>query len=649
MKIKRTFGILAVCLFVVLSISNPATSQILHEKKGYNFNVVQLDPCVQIDVLDQDRDHYTITLELTPVLDPNITCGSNYKTPMFFINNTPLQLDLLDERGIVIPNNVQYAPLQYYGIDREETGFIWFSGGSLNQLPKTFNLYLGVNKDSDLGTLYAGTGTYGIEVTDATYPYVNTTCLSYMWGNPAQLGKAITQLHCTGNAGNTQMTTERIFRQQGDAFKNTGYYDVIEAGSTRAVLRFYDQSEDSEQYYYIMNFKRGFYTEVIDHSNNFGWRGDKMNVLGKQSANIGAYYGDKGIAGGTQIFPLDEAIHTATLGWINVYLTDNDFGYLWNINDTSGSFYIGNDGVQMAFHMGYDVQYPANTWVKTLVLMGDGNQSLSNTDWDTLYSNSYWADNITTINHTGSIESKHYNAMFLRYANVSPHQIETNITIIRPNDPVSEYIDGYYSFQTQNMSDIDDFYFYFNGSLVHHYAYNNTDWTYGANDPTYAGNSEIQYGGNESQFCAFNSTGNVYNRCNNSMTAITDGFYFVTTLTANRSIVVYYNDSQIVASSPTTTTTTPTTAGNCSCVKNINVDIPPASTCIDNNTIFHNYTFRSSEGLDYVYSYESCPNGCDWETNTCNPSAFEVNTWFIVIAIGLIIGAVWLNRWLNRL
>jgi len=646
MKINRNIVLLAT--FLMFSVLLDLGTSQIYEERSYSFNVIQTDPCIKLDIIAQDHEHQTVTMELNPVVDPNVTCGSNYKTPMYFINNTPLNMDLLNDGGVVIENEIQYAPLEWYGIDSSKTGFVWFSGGSLNQLPKRFNVYMGSQTNGLLGTFYAGSTTYGVVIYDATYPYANTTYISYQWGSPAMAGKSLVNLFFTGQPS-TQMTTERIFRQGSDAFKTTGYYEIIEGGSVRSVIRVWDSAGDSEQYYYVYKDLKTFYTRSIDHSDAWFIRGDKMNLLGSQDGAIGCIYGTAGDGDGTDINPLDESIKTVTLGWVEFYFDNKDYGYLWNWNTTSDQTYIANDGVQFSNYILYNSDAPAGIWFEGLFILADDSNELDGGDFQELYGNWYWADNITTVFETGDLQNCHYTATMLRYCNNSAGVVETNLTISRTNDPMDVEIDGKYIFQSQNFSSVENIYVYLNKSLYHHYAYNNTDWTYGASDPLYAGNSEIWYGGNETQFCTFNSTGNVDNRCNDTMTSVDKGFYFVSIFDANRSIEVFYNDTELASGgAPPTTTTTTTPSGNCSCVKNINVDVIPATSCLSNSTLFHNYTFRSSEGLDYVYSYEWCEYGCDPETNTCNPSSFMSNTYLILFVLGVVILVIVGTRWLNR-
>lgn len=98
----------------------------------------------------------------------------------------------------------------------------------------------------------------------------------------------------------------------------------------------------------------------------------------------------------------------------------------------------------------------------------------------------------------------------------------------------------------------------------------------------------------------------------------------------------------------TSTTTTTTLPNNCSCVKNIVVDVIPSANCLDNQTLFHNSTFRTSEGLDYVYSYESCPYTCDNVTKTCAPDPFTLNSWILGIIFAILIVIVLIASKIRR-
>lgn len=81
----------------------------------------------------------------------------------------------------------------------------------------------------------------------------------------------------------------------------------------------------------------------------------------------------------------------------------------------------------------------------------------------------------------------------------------------------------------------------------------------------------------------------------------------------------------------TTTTTTTIPTDNTTITKTVNIDVDPLITCqSDNSTLFYNYTFVTSDGLDYVYSYKTCEYGCDSETDSCRLSPFELNSVMIL-------------------
>ena len=569
-KGAKKFSLLLVSIILILGVVLNVQAQgndIIKEQSGnLNFRVVSLDPCIEVNILETDSDNKYYSYILQSVLNANQTCPSNYKTPVYFVNNTPITFDItLVEGQSPVPNTAQYIRADWAGITNPDIDvtrevWIWNSGGSLNQLPKWFGVKMNYDGENIgvIGTLYAGTATYGIELTDASPIVVITSTQNWQYGNALGAGgeghiampNSFMRDDSTQNIGIERSLMIYPPSWTPVYFKTTGECDVQEAGAVRTII---SCNDTTKAYRRIFNFKDSnvIYVETIFTSSAWIMNTPKLELC-DEAIDGHVHYGDGTPDGSGDVWGGGDFTVTTAEGWFGLQSNSGVcwYAYVMNMNETSSGHNTIDDGDGIAaFYTGYSgggMTIADGHMLRMNVLLD--NQSLTETQIHDYSVDSFWLDDMGITFNTGAVTAKNYTATNIRFNGT--HGITTvDVTL----DPVSNAIHSVNDkifIQSHNMSGVSNIYIYNHtgssalvaGNLRHHYTLDTTvdnRWEYGASEPTYTPGNPISLGGNETQFCT------ATNKCSDAQTTVDTEFYFVTSFDHVDEFRISYTETEI--------------------------------------------------------------------------------------------------------
>lgn len=633
---------LLIAFFILSMLFFPSASAMEYSNvKGFAFDVISYDDCIEIAIINSDYAERSIEFYLQET-NANVSCSRGYKTPMSFVNATPTDITIW-----LIPEEPE--PHEAYYMNGR---WNWFSGGSLNQLPKWFKINLSMGA---VGTLYSGEGTYGIDVKDGSSDFINTSFISIGIGNFRGEGGSghIASMYYQGNY--TSMFGWERWGVQAEVgwvqtFKTTGTCDWIEQGKVRARMN----CEDSDNYnfYFIPNDMRMFYTAHFSKYNDWNIFSSKTQVAGQTPDPI-IFMGD-GSPFGTAVAFGDQ---TATEGWRGLTVQDSWLGYVWNLNGTMGDFSIVDDGAGFVDYFGYtgadNFRIDPNTWLYQYVVIPNGTDNFNQSYLRNMWNSSFYADNVTVENNTGIVEMAHYNALMLRL-NGTHNNLTVDVNITNDWHSLAPAIDGRQIFQTHNSTWL-TFAIYNKSNhtnitaadLWHNYTCNVSAgrWQYGANDPQFAEYINISQGGNETQFC--NNT----NTCNDTVTC-GEPVYAVWLMNASKQYRIRYGLGLPPLPPAVPTEYVPPIDYCLLLWAETNAEkLANDNWCVDNRTLARNITFQINVNRNITnitsYSEEECQYSCDNVTKACAPNPFNLS-WAVALAIIVVLILIGLAKVLWR-